>query len=239
MNREGFLDLVGTLDDALLADCSALLCRTASKKRPIQVRKLVLLAAAAALAAVLMGMAVVGLSRVWFPASLDNLTEYNAQIFAVEPFQVSIKLPEGCALSTDFLDPASGQAGWSPVEIQKDGQVVGIMDYNVFELYPDGPAIHEPGFYRMVYNQLMLNNQNCWDNDYTVVSQTDVSENATVQISTIEDYGNGRADNPVHYQPGVLAYNTELLVYINIALEPEVFTDQELNDIAASIRLSR
>lgn len=239
MSREGFLDLVGTLDDALLADCSALLCEGPVKKRPLPVRRLALLAAEVALAAVLMGMAVVHLSRVWFPASFDNLTEYNAQIYAVEPFQVSIKLPEGCALSTDFLDPASGQSGWSPVELQRDGQVVGVMDYNIFELYPEGPAIHQPGFYRMVYNQIMLNEQGCWDNDYTVVSQTDVSENARVQISTIEDYGNGRADNPVHYQPGILAYNTDLLVYVNIALEPGVFTDQELTDIAASIQLSR
>lgn len=239
MNQEYLLDLVGTLDDSLLADCSALLNQSASaKKRPLKARRLGLLAAAVAAAAVLMGMAV-GLSRIWFPTSLDHMTEYNASIFAVEPFQVSMKLPDGCSLSTDYLDPANGQSGWSPVEIQKNGKAVGVMDYNIFELYPDGPAIHEPGFYRMVYNQIMLNNQNCWDNDYTVVSQTDVSENATVQISTIEDYGNGRSDNPVHYSPGILAYNTDLQVYVNLRFEPEVFTDQELADIAGSIVLSR
>lgn len=238
MSREDFLALVGTLDDTLLADCPALLAQASPKKHAAKVRRLWLLAAAVAVAAVLMGMAV-GLSRMWFPASFDHLTEYNALIYAVEPFQVSVKLPKGCTLSTDFLDPASGQAGWSPVEIQREGKAVGVMDYNIFELYPDGPAIHEPGFYRMVYNQIMLNNQGSWDNDYTVVSQTDVSENALVQISTIEDYGNGRADNTIRYQPGILAYNTELMVYVNLSFEPGAFTDQELTDIAASILLSR
>lgn len=197
--------------------------------------------AVAVTALMLMGVAAAAIvfTTQRLPATFPNLTQYSAQIYGIEPFQVSILLPEGCTLSTDYLNPANAQSGWSPVELQMDGRAVGVMDYNIFELYPDGPAIHEPGFYRMVYNQLMLSVQGNWDNDYTPVSQTDVSENAVTQIATVKDYGNGRSDNPIRYSPGVLAYNTELLVYVNISLEDGAFTDAQIADMAASITLSR
>lgn len=197
--------------------------------------------AVAVTALLLMGVAAAAIAFTTqrLPATFPNLTRYSAEIYGVEPFQVSIRLPEGCTLSTDFLDPEHARAGWSPVELQMDGRAVGVMDYNIFELYPDGPAIHEPGFYRMVYNQLMLSAQGNWDNDYTVVSQTGVSENAVTKIATVEDYGNGRSDGPVRYSPGVLAYNTELLVYVNISLADGAFTGDQIADMAASITLSR
>ncbi len=190
-----------------------------------------LLAGAAAAAAVF--------TTIRFPATFPNLTEYSAKIYGVEPFQVSLQLPDGCVLSDDFIDPENGQTGWSPVEIQMDGQAVGVMDYNIFELYPDGPKIHEPGFYRMVYNQIMLQVQGNWDNDYTVVRQDEVSENAVTKVAWIQDYGNGRTDNEIVYRPGILAYNTDLLVYVNIWFEDGVFTDEQIESIAASITLSR
>lgn len=199
------------------------------------------LIAAAVAVAMMVGVAAaaIALTRARFPAVFPHLTQYSAEIYGVEPFQVSIALPEGCTLSTDYLDPGNAQAGWSPVELQMDGKAVGVMDYNIFELYPDGPAIHEPGFYRMVYNQLMLNVQGNWDNDYTVVSQSETSENAVVKVAFIEDYGNGRSDNPVTYRPGILACDTDLLVYVDILLEDGVFTEEQIADMAASITLSR
>ena len=197
--------------------------------------------AAVLCALLLMGTvaAAIAFATIRFPATFPNLTQYSAEIYGVEPFQVSIRLPEGCALSTDYLTPANADSGWSPVELQMDGKVVGVMDYNIFELYLDAPAIHEPGFYRMVYNQLMLSVQGNWDNDYTVVRQDEISENAVTRIAVIEDYGNGRSDNPIHDLPGILAYNTELQVYVNIQLEDGVFTDTQIADMAASITLSR
>ncbi len=209
----------------------------AMEKKHISRRAVILLAAAAA-AVLLMGAAI-GLTRFWFPATTPNLTEYSAKIYGVEPFQVSIQLPQGCTLSTDFIDPAHATQGWSPVELQMDGKAVGVMDYNIFELYPDGPAIHEPGFYRMVYNQIMLNVQGNWDNDYTVVRQDDVSENALTKVAWIKDYGNGRSDNEITYLPGILAYNTDLMVYVNIWVEDGVFTEEELESMAVSLNLSR
>lgn len=211
--------------------------RVAGRKKPWTAG---LIAAAVAVVMVAgVAAAAIALTRARFPAVFPNLTQYSAEIYGVEPFQVSIALPEGCTLSTDYLDPGNAQLGWSPVELQIDGKAVGVMDYNIFELYPDGPGIHEEGFYRMVYNQLMLNVQGNWDNDYTVVSQSENSENAVTQVAFTEDYGNGRSDNPVVYQPGILAYNTDLLVYVNILLEPGAFTEAQINDMAASITLSR
>ena len=56
-----------------------------------------------------------------------------------------------------------------------------------------------------------------------------------------EVYGSGRPPEPdeISYQPGILAYNTELLVYVNIRLDDGVFTDEQIEDIARSIVMSR
>lgn len=43
----------------------------------------------------------------------------------------------------------------------------------------------------------------------------------------------------ISYQPGILAYSTDLLVYVNIRLDDGVFTDEQIEDIARSIVLSR
>lgn len=199
-------------------------------------------AAAVILAVLLVGTAAAAAvyhAAVRLPAVYPNLTRYSAELYGVDPFEVSIQLPEGCTLSTDYIDPENATGGWSPVELQMDGKAVGVLDYNIFELYPDGPAIHEPGFYRMVYNQLMLQVQANWDNGYRVVSQDEVSENAVTQVAFIRDYGNGRSDNEIVYHPGILAYNTDLMVYVNIRLEPGVFTDEEIESMAASVSLSR
>ncbi len=177
MNSIFLLTAIGQIDEALLNDCETLVEQRRGSKKGIRVRRIVVYTIAASLLLSLLTGAVITAARVWFPASFLHLTEYSAEIYGVEPFQVSINLPDGCILSMDFINPENVQSGWSPVEIQRNGKVVGVMDYNIFEIYPDAPQIHENGFYRMVYNQLMLSNQGNWDNNYTVVKQDDISEN--------------------------------------------------------------
>lgn len=95
----------------------------------------------------------------------------------------------------------------------------------------------------MVYNQLMLGSQGNWDNGYTVVKQEETSENAVTKIGIIDSevYGSGKPPEPedISYKPGILAFSTDLLVYVNISFDEGVFTDEQIRDIAGSIVLSR
>lgn len=238
MNSEDLIAAIGQIDETLLRDCEELTEERRSGKRKVRI---IVYALAAALALSLLTGAAIAAARVWLPASFSNLTEYSAEIYSIEPFLVSIDLPEGCVLSTEFINPENAQSGWSPVELQKDGKAVGVMDYNIFEIYPDAPKIHEEGFYRMVYNQLMLSVQGNWDNNYTVIKQDDISENAVTEIGILDPdvYGSGQNDYEIHYLKGILAFNTELSVYVNIRLEDGAFTDEQIKEMAASIVLSR
>lgn len=243
MTNELILSAVGQINERFLIECEEYTKqRSATKRRRVILRRLALCAAITVSAALLTGAAVTAF-RVWFPSSYENRTEHSAAIYDIEPFKMSIELPEGCVITTDFENPEDAQNGWSPMDIQLDGKSVGTADYNIFEIYPDSPPIHEGNFYRMVYNQLMLGVQGNWNNDYTVVKQDDISENAVTKISVIdpEIFGSGRPAEPedISYQPGILAFNTDLLVYVNIHLDEGVFTDDQIEDIARSIVLSR
>lgn len=230
---EKLLEAIGGISEELLADCESYIERRRSSRHRRKVTRIVTLAAAIAAGAALLTGAAAAILRVTFPNSFANRTEHSAVIYDIEPFKMSISLPAGCV-----MERSSGEGGWSPMDILLDGEKVGTADYNIFELY-DGVERSDPNFYRMVYNQLMLGAQANWDNGYTIVKQDGTSENAVTKVGVISDYGNGRTDNEVTYLPGVLAFNTDLLVYVNISFEDGVFTDEQIKDIARSIELTR
>lgn len=230
---EKLLMAIGEISEELLSECESYVEHRRNSRHRRKVTRIITLAAAIAAGAAILTGAAAAILRVTFPNSFENRTEYSAAIYDIEPFRMSVSLPAGCV-----MERSSGEGGWSPMDILLDGEKVGTADYNIFELY-DGVDRSDPNFYRMIYNQLMLGAQENWDNDYTVVKQDDVSENAVTKISVISDYGNGRTDNDVTYLPGVLAFNTDLLVYVNLSFDDGVFTDGQIEDIARSIELTR
>jgi len=227
------LEAIGGISEQFLSECDEYVSqRKASHRRRKFTRVIALCAAVIASAALLTG-AVYSIFRVSFPNSFANRTEHSAAIYDIEPFRMSIQLPAGCV-----IEPSENtESGWSPMDIRLNGEIIGTADYNIFELY-DGVERSDPNFYRMVYNQLMLSAQANWNNDYTVIKRDEVSENAVTKIGIAADYGNG-APGEITYLPGILAFNTDLCVYVNISFENDVFTDEQLTDIAASITLLR
>lgn len=230
---EILIEAIGGIGEPLLDDCASFVSSRRRTHRRRRVTKIIALAAAIIAGAAVLTGAAAALLRVTFPNSFANRTEHSAAIYDIEPFKMSIFLPAGCV-----MERSAGEGGWSPMDILLDGEKVGTADYSTFELY-DGVDRSDPGFYRMVYNQLMLGAQANWGIDYTVVKQDEASENAVTKIGVISDYGNGRTDNEVTYLPGVLAFNTDLLVYVNISFEDGAFTDEQIEDIARSISLTR
>lgn len=177
---------------------------------------------------------------VTFPASEAEKTEDNAEIFEIEPFTVTFVIPENWELKL----PEDGEKTyawslWSPVNIYQDGVCIGSIAYNTFTVYPEAD-----GAYRSVYNQIMLSPHVTWDNDYTPIITTEAGEIATCEVrydatgySAAFPGETALAESETVYNKGVLAYNTEKLVYIGIQIEANAVSAEEFNTIAESIQL--
>lgn len=231
--RDDLLCAIGNVSERFLIECGEYINKRKLTRRRRKLTRVIALCAAVIASAALLTGAVFSIFRVNFPNSLANRTEYSAVIYDIEPFKMSIELPAGC----DIVKSEDAQGGWSPMDIRLNGETVGTADYNIFEIY-DGISRSDPNFYRMVYNQLMLSAQANWNNDYTVVRQDDASENAVTKIGIVSGFGSG-SPGDITYQPGILAFNTDLCVYVNISLESGVFSDEQIESIARSIDLTR
>ena len=178
------------------------------------------------------------LSQLTFPAArVETDIPAAAAVYSIEPFQVSIWLPEGWTLRAgeETADPLTCPR--TPLDIYDGEEKVGSIGYNTFTIYPDTT---EENFYRMVYNELMLSNLVSWDCDYTPVRQTAAACNATCRVRSVLHGEAGRMpDTEPAYSPAVLAYDTELLVYVAASFEEGSLTDDQLAVIAESIRISR
>lgn len=170
-------------------------------------------------------------TQVIFPAYEDNRTEYNTKIFDISPFTLNIDLPSGWSIQNpggELLPDVGG--GFSPVDILNGDKTVGSIDYNVFELY-EGTT--DENFYRSVYNQLMLGSVVSWDNDYSPVKEDETSCTATCKVSVRDP----ETDSTTYY-PAILAYNKDLLVYVNIAFDENAVDEETLSAMAESVRLA-
>ena len=168
-------------------------------------------------------------NEIIFPAHEMDKTEYNAQIFEIPKFTASFDLPTGWTTGI----PNEGEKRfsdllWSPVNIyDENGEVAGTAAFNTFIIYDDTT---EENFHRMVYNQLMLGSVINWEEEYVPVKTDSNGEIAVVRIRDM-DLETGE---PIYY-PAILAYDSDLLVYIGIQFDVGAVTEQQLFDIAESI----
>lgn len=165
-------------------------------------------------------------NTVTFPAYYDMVTEHNAEIFEVLPFEVSISLPEGWSISVP-----EEKGGFSAVELRdENGRVIGGADFNTYEIY-EGMTPDSPEYYRMVYNQLMLNSMVSWDHEYTPVKREGGFCSATCRVISDEPE---LADVSSY---GILAHSDDIRAYVNISVDAEL--EPELHaDIARSVEFS-
>ena len=167
---------------------------------------------------------------VTFPAYYDNETEYNKDIFSAVPFELDITLPE----KWEIVVPEKEQrSGFSAVDIVADGEIVGSIDFNIYDKY-EGIKYGDPNYHQMVYNQLFLGSVINWNADYTEVKTDGWLKSATCSI--YHDPANGYADD-VGYTSGILAYKDDMQVYVNIYFN-EVLDEKLHAEIAKSINIS-
>lgn len=163
-----------------------------------------------------------------FPAYREGREDYNAAIYDIQPFQVSLALPEGWSVRVPPAEDRRTSFAFTPLWLYQGEEYAGSIGYNTFEIYPDVP---EETFYRMVYNQLMLGSTLSWDNDYRVVRELEAGAVATVQIME------QREDRSTALRPGILAYDRDQLVYVAIDLENGRLSSHEVLELAASLEI--
>lgn len=171
---------------------------------------------------------------VTFPASDEGKTEFNAAIYEIEPFNLSIELPDGWMLR-----------GWEPdkgfdflplfsklLVLDGNGECLGVIGYTTYEPYEG--AEDNP---QAIYGHIALGNDYQFDvrNNYRVVSETDSGTTAIVDVYYSASINSGAEK----LNKGIVSYNKDLLVYIAMELDGGRVSDGQAADIADSMNISR
>ena len=168
-----------------------------------------------------------------FPMDDTEKTEYNADIFEIEPFSVSFELPDGWSVGE--YDPQAEtylySGVWSRAGIYNaDEQCIGAIGYNTFVW--DETAEEEP---MATYNQVALGNDYQFNvkNTYTVVADSSTGETALVDVYHSPVLDEASAEEKINL--GILSYNREKEVYIALELDSASVSKDEATSIATSI----
>jgi hypothetical protein len=168
-----------------------------------------------------------------FPVSDTEKTEFNEAIFAITPFDLSFELPDGW--TTKEHQASEGYAlflAWSKVDVfDTENQCVGIIGYDIYEPYPGAEEIPQA-----IYSQIALGNNYNYDvrDSYAVVNNTDSGATAVTDVYYSQSVNNGAEMS----NKGILSYNRDLQVYIAMEFDSALVTDEQINNIAASILIS-
>ena len=166
-----------------------------------------------------------------FPASDFGLTEYNAAVYAIEPFSLSFLLPEGWSAAENREATGMDMLPlFSKYELRNAaGECVGMLGYTTYEPYEG--AEDDP---RAIYSQIALGNHYQFDvrESYRPVAESESGVTALCDVYYSALTGGGEEKR----NRGILAYDRELLVYVAFELDAEKVTEAECEAIAASLR---
>lgn len=182
-------------------------------------------------------------AMLYFPASDAGKTEYNSDIYAVEPFTVTLILPDGWSaterdVSADSTGkPLSLASVFSIYDIfNADGTLVGAIGYNLYEPYEsDADSV------AVVYSQVRMGSGYRFDTDesYTVVREFDTGKTATVNVlSQLAEDGQSAASAPESVNRGILSYDHDKLVFVALEFDAETTTAEQVQSIAESLQIS-
>ncbi|MGI5899085.1 MAG: hypothetical protein ACOX8S_04075 [Christensenellales bacterium] len=172
--------------------------------------------------------------NVSFPFSDKGKTEFNTAVYAIDPFTVSMELPNGWTLGErENPEAFNGNLAllgvWSIVDIyNENNECAGAMGYNIYELYEG--AEDDP---RAIYNQIALGNNYHFNvrDSYTVVRESDYGTTAIMDVYYSANINNGEEMN----NRGIVTYNKDLLTYIAIEFASDMITDDQVENIARSL----
>ncbi len=169
-----------------------------------------------------------------FPASDYAKTEFNSSVYEIQPFSLSLALPDNWSVeerkSTGEYDLLSVFSKYNILD--GDKKCIGVVGYNTYEPY-DG-AEDDP---RAIYSQIGLGNDYQFDlrDSYRVVNETDYGTTALTDVYYSAAINNGNEQR----NKGIVSYHKNLLVYIAIEIDSNAITDEEITDIAKRIYLAK
>ena len=172
-----------------------------------------------------------------FPAYQDGKTEYNKQIYSIQPFTLHISLPNGWSTALPLQEErGESPAGFTPVYLMENDTIKAVVSFNTFELYED--EIPSEDFYKTVYAPLRLGSLYRWD-DYTPVVSSQSTETALATVYYKEEIqGQSAAAWPESTVPGILFYDKDRLIYLAIQFTDDSLSLEQLRPIAQSIQVT-
>ena len=170
-----------------------------------------------------------------FPADDYAKTEFNARVYAVEPFSLSLTLPDGWSVKKQEAaeDEFKLLSVFSKYNILNEDKVlVGVAGYNKYEVYEG--AENEP---TAIYNQIALGNDYQFDvrETYKVMNETKTGVTAVTDVY----YSAAVNDGKEKRNKGIVSYNKDMSVYVAFEFNQERITDEQLESVAKSIEIKR
>lgn len=230
MKSEDIMWALGEIEDEYVAAAAP----KALKKIRLS-RKQLLVAAAVALCLLMAACAaVLNILNIQFPFSQKDKTQFNSVIYDIEPFEVTLQLPDGWHMSerkdTDSFNQNFALVGmWSVLDIlDENNQAVGAMGYNIYEEYEGAQELPQA-----IYSQIALGNDYRFDvrNSYEVVKEHSYGKTAITEVYYSQSINSGNEK----INKGILSYNKELLVYVAMEFDQSKITQQQLESAAESL----
>jgi hypothetical protein len=173
---------------------------------------------------------------VTFPANDKEKTEFNASIYEIAPFDLSVELPNGWTLkeresAAGFDTDIAIQGVWSVLDIfDENGGHAGAVGYNTYEPYQGAEDVPQA-----IYNQIALGNNYHFDvrDSYTAIRETASGVTAAADVYYSASINNGAEKT----NKGIVSYNKNLLVYVAMEFASDKITDEQVENIAKSIQL--
>lgn len=182
--------------------------------------------------------------NITFPANELERTEFNSYIYDIEPFQVSVKLPEGWEFADDAekgeqpgWDAFLHGGTWSNIQIfSEEGECVGAAGYNLIDPEMTSYLETKPS---AIYGQISMGNGYHFDVGDTYQPLTEDESVALTGVfysqPFLADYDNAEEEI---VNKGILAYDKDRLVYMALEFRDDALDDQQWKQIAESISFS-
>lgn len=182
--------------------------------------------------------------KITFPANELEKTEFNSYIYDIEPFQVSVKLPDGWELAHD--EEKGEQPGrnaflhggtWSNIQIfSGEGECVGAVGYNLIDSEMTSYLETKPS---AIYGQVSMGNGYHFDVGDSYQPLTEDESVALTGVfysqSFLADYDDAQEEI---INKGILAYDKDLLTYVAFEFRADSLDEQQWTQIAESISFS-
>ena len=176
------------------------------------------------------------LNNILFPNGKDEITEYNKEILAIDPFTISFVLPCGWNIESEKPNANSyiyNATVFSTQYIYNENNIcVGAVGYNVIPDLSEDELIPAA-----IYGQIAIGNGYRFDirEKYDIIKSSDTYESALTDVYYSNVFNN---DNGEKLNKGIVMYDTTIGVYIAFEFDSNTLIEKDYNKIAESLEIT-